>query len=361
MATIKEVARLAGVSVATVSNVLNEPERVKPALQARVIQAIEHLGYIPNQAARSLRKRSTNLIGLIVADITNPFFTDLTEAIEEEATSHGYSVLLCNSNEILEREARHIQVLRSQRIDGLILAATGEHSRDRAALLSSLKAPVVLVDRTMDDLGYDTVVLNNQDAAFRAVTYLLELGHQRIAIINGPSHLRTAAGRLQGYREALLSRGIAINDRLIWQASFRERDAYDITLKLFNEGAAPTAIFAANNLMMIGLVRALSDMGLRCPDDISVISVDDFPWASSFTPRLTTLAQPVQTMGKTAVELLLGRIRRSLPEEAQQVVLEAELVLRESCVSWSAPKQHKGVTRHITTKYVKNRRSASDK
>jgi LacI family transcriptional regulator len=335
MATIRDVARLAGVSMATVSNVLNDPERVKPVLQSRVMQAVKALGYAPNQAARSLRKRSTNLIGLIVADITNPFFTDLVEAMEEGATERGYSVLLCNSNEMLEREERHIQVLRSQRIDGLILAATGEPSKNRTSLLSSLGVPIVLVDRAMDDLGYDTVVLDNRAAAFAAVSHLLSLGHRRIGIINGPSHLRTASDRLQGYREALLSQGIPIEYELVWEASFRERDAYEVTMRLLKDEPSPTAIFAANNLIMIGLTRALAESGLRCPEDISVIGVDDFPWANAFRPRLSTVAQPVHAMGRAALGLLLDRIEGIGSGPVQHITMAAELRLRESCLDFA--------------------------
>ena len=191
MATIRDVARLASVSVATVSNVLNNTAKVSPELLARVRAAVDKLGYSPDAAARSLRRRSSGLLGLIVADITNPFFSELFEAIELAAAARGFSVILCNSNEITEREEAHLRMLRSQRIDGLILAPTGTVSMNRAALLAALEMPVVLVDRAMEGLGYDTVVLNNHRAAYEATSYAIGCGHRRIALINGPKAVRT--------------------------------------------------------------------------------------------------------------------------------------------------------------------------
>ena len=215
MATIRDVAQLAGVSVATVSNALNNPARVSPELLTRVRAAVDKLGYAPDAAARSLRKRSSGLLGLIVADITNPFFSELFEAIELAAAARGFSVILCNSNEITEREETHLRMLRSQRIDGLILAPTGTASMNRAALLAALEMPVVLVDRAMEGLGYDAVVLNNHRAAYEATSYAIGCGHRRIALINGPNTVRTAADRLQGYRESLLAAGLALDPALV--------------------------------------------------------------------------------------------------------------------------------------------------
>ena len=194
MATIRDVARLANVSVATVSNALNNAERVSPELLARVRAAVDKLGYAPDAAARSLRKGASRLIGLIVGDITNPFFADLFEAVEDAAAARGYLVLLLNSNERVEREEAHLRMLRSQRIDGLILAPTGAVSMNRAALLAALEIPVVLVDRAMDGLGYDAVVLDNHSAGHAATSYILGHGHRRIGLINGPEVVRTAAG-----------------------------------------------------------------------------------------------------------------------------------------------------------------------
>lgn len=333
MATIRDVARLAGVSVATVSNVVNEPERVSAALRDRVEKAISALNYAPRAAARSLRKQSSGLIGLIVADITNPFFTELVRAIEVVASARGYSVLLCNSDEDAGREARALELLRSQWVDGIILAATGTPSAGRGELLSRLRVPVVLVDRGLDGLGFDSVVLDNRLAALQATAHLLALGHRRIGLISGPSGLSTGADRQAGYREALLAQGLTPDPDLVREAGFREDQGYQTTIELMGLAAPPTALFAANNLMAIGMMRALTALGLDCPRDVSVISIDDFPWADVFRPRLTTVSQPVRAMGELAMRLVTGRIGGGRSGPGQTHVLASHLEVRDSCAS----------------------------
>ena len=333
VSTIRDVARLAQVSMATVSNAINDPDRVSPELRARVLKAVEALNYAPRAAARSLRKRSSGHLGLIVADITNPFFTELVQAIEGVASQRGYSVLLCNSNEDPNREERHLQVLRSQWIDGLILAMTGGASHGRARLLTQMSVPVVLADRALEGLGFDAVVLDNRLAAQQATEHLLQHGHRRIGLISGPAGVSTGAERLSGYRETLLANGVGFDAGMVREAGFREQQAYDATIDLLHLPNPPTALFAANNLMAIGMMRALSDRGLSCPEDISVISIDDFAWADVFRPRLTTVAQPVRAMGELAVRLLLDRIGGRSGSEGSVHVLKPHLVPRDSCAA----------------------------
>ena len=333
MATIRDVARLANVSVATVSNALNNAERVSPELLARVRAAVDKLGYAPDAAARSLRKGASRLIGLIVGDITNPFFADLFEAVEDAAAARGYLVLLLNSNERVEREEAHLRMLRSQRIDGLILAPTGAVSMNRAALLAALEIPVVLVDRAMDGLGYDAVVLDNHSAGHAATSYILGHGHRRIGLINGPEVVRTAADRLQGYREALIGAGIGFDPALVRDAAFQEQAAYDAAVDLIGGAEPPTAILAANNKMTIGALRALADLKLSCPGDVSIVGIDDLPWAEAVTPRLTMVAQPVRAMGEAALERVVERIAGSLVTPATTRVMAPRLVARNSCAA----------------------------
>jgi LacI family transcriptional regulator len=330
MATIRDVARLAGVSVTTVSNALNTPGRVSPTLSARVHAAVEKLGYAPHAAARSLRKRASSLIGMVVADITNPFFSELFEAVENAAAMRGYSMLLCNSGEAFAREEQHLAMLRAQRIDGLILAPTGAIAVNRASILASLDVPVVLVDRGMVELGYDAVVLDNRRAGELATAHLLAAGHRRIGLINGPEILRTAADRLQGYREKLLAAGIPFDPDLVLDGRYRETEAYAATLRLLTASNPPTALFATNNVMTIGVMRAIADAGLSCPRDISVVGIDDFPWAGAFTPRLTTVAQPVADMGREVLDMLIGRMTGARNGPGETRVLSPSLILRES-------------------------------
>ena len=334
-ATIHDVARLAAVSVATVSNVLNEARPVAAATRARVVKAVAALGYMPHAAARSMRGRGSGLIGLIVADITNPFFTSLVQSVERAANDSGYAVLLCNSDEEPAREQQHLQLLRAQRVDGIILAATGHASSERAAALGQLQAPVVLVDRGSAEFGRDAVLLDNRRAALEAVRHIIGFGHRRIAMLSGPASVSTAAERVGGYREALLEGGLAYDERWVRDTGYREERAYDAACEMLRTAGRPTAIFAANNLIAIGVMRAIADLRLRCPEDVSVVSIDDFAWANAFRPRMTTVAQPVAAMGESAVRMLLGRIDRSaqaLPPRTE--IMAPMLVVRDSC---SAP------------------------
>lgn len=331
MATIRDVARLANVSIATVSNALNNAERVSPELLERVQAAMGKLNYAPHAGARSLRKRSSGLLGLIVGDITNPFFSDLFEAIEDAAAARGYLVLLCNSSEQSDREEAHLRMLRSQRIDGLLLAPSGAASMNRASLLAQLEVPVVLIDRAMDGLGYDAVVLDNHRAGFDATTHLISRGHRRIALVNGPEILRTAADRMQGYREALLAKSLPFDPALVVDAGFQERPAFEALPELLDLPEPPTAVFATNNLMTIGVVKALAARGLACPDDISLVCIDDMPWADAVEPRLTALAQPVRDIGEAAFAVLAERIAGTRLGPGATIVMPPRLVVRRSC------------------------------
>lgn len=329
--TIRDVARLASVSTATVSNVLNGSRKVAAGTRERVQKAVEALGYSPHPAARSMRGGASGLLGLIVADIINPFFTELVHWVERAAHASAYSVLLCNSDEDLDRERQYLQLLRAQRVDGIILAATGHSSRERAAALGRLRVPVVLVDRGFEEFGLDAVILDNHGAALLAMRHLLGFGHRRIAMIGGPLTLSTGAQRLAGYRESLVEAGVRYDPRWVRDAGFREQPAYDAARELLALPERPTAMFAANNLIAIGIMRAITGAGLRCPEDVSIVSIDDFAWANAFRPRLTTVAQPVAEMGQTAMRLLLGRLDGSATGAARTEVMAPALVVRDSC------------------------------
>lgn len=329
--TISDVARLAAVSTATVSNVVNGSAKVAPATRERVLKTIDALGYAPHPAARHMRGGSSHLLGLIVADIMNPFFTELVHCVERAANASGYSVLLCNSDEDLQREQQHLKLLRSQRVDGILLAATGHSSKERAFALGRLQVPVVLVDRGFEEFGLDAVVLDNRRAALDAVRHLLGYGHRRIAMVGGPLTLNTGAQRLAGYREGLLEAGLRYDARLVRDAAFREQPAYEAARTLLAARDRPTAILAANTLIAIGVMRAITDSNLRCPEDVSVVGIDDSPWVNAFRPRLTTVAQPVKAMAETAVRLLLERLQGGAAGSIHTEVMTPTLMVRDSC------------------------------
>jgi LacI family transcriptional regulator len=334
MATMKDVARLAGVSIATVSATVNGTAFVSPELRERVTGAIHQLGYAPDGVARSLKKGRTQLIGLIVADITNPFFTALTHVIEAAMQDAGYSVLLCDTDEDFEKERNYLRILQTHRVDGIILAPTGMGDAYQSLKALSERLPLVLVDRALPDLGLDAATVDSYAGAFEATAHLLDLGHRKVATITGPSHLAPARDRLRGFRAALEGRGIAVRPDFIRSGSFREEEAMAAAQDLLSGTDRPSAIFAANNHMMIGVMRAITQLGLGCPKDVSVVGIDDFPWANAFTPRLTVVRQPVAEIGRAAVRMLLARIAGQSERPAHEI-LRPSLVIRDSCAPFS--------------------------
>jgi LacI family transcriptional regulator len=331
MPTIKDVARAAGVSVATVSAVANGTKYVSEELARRVRHAIDATGYQPHGVARSLKNGRTQTLGLIVTDITNPFFTSVARSVEDAAHLAGYAVLLCNSDEDVDKERLYLQLMGRRRVDGLIWAPAGD-IRSYRDLRSDQRAPTILLDRRIDGMPMDAVVVDNVRATREAIEHLIGLGHRRIALITGLPHLSTSRERLQGYREAMIGHGLRPSPRLIVQGDFRSGSAHDAALGVLRMVPRPTAVFASNNLMALGLLRAIRELGLRCPEEMSVAAFDDFEEASLFTPGLTTVAQPTTAIGAKAVEMVLKRIGRRDERHAPEVAtMEAVLHLRGSC------------------------------
>jgi len=331
LATMTDVARLARTSVATVSAIVNGSARVSPALAARVRAAIAEVGYRPDGIARSLKKGSTQTIGLLVTDITNPFFTAVVHSVEDAAQAGGYSVFLCNSDEDVAEERTYLDLLLTRRVDGLILVPTGK-AADYAGFALAPRAPVVFIDRVIPGVPVDTVTVDNLRASQAAIEYLLRLGHRRIGIVTGLPHLSTSAERLKGYRRALRKAGIAVDPELVRQGDFRQEGAFQAAQSLLALRSRPTAIFASNNLMAIGTMLAVRAAGLSCPEDVSLACFDDFDWAGVFHPRLTVLRQPTAEIGLRAMALLLERLRGAKNGAApHHIALKAELVVRDSC------------------------------
>ena len=332
MATIRDVARLAGVSTATVSATLNKTSFVSPGLQERVEHAVRTLGYAPSAVARSLKTGVTKLLGLIIADVMNPFFTELVHVIGESAQERGYRLILCHSDQDVEKELDFLRVLRAQRVDGIILAPSGTAADYRRADLRHYAIPIVLLDRDVPIFDTDAVVLDNRAAVHEAIDHILACGHRRIAIIAGPAMISTGAERVAGYRTALAAAGIEPDPAYIRHGTFRQDEAYAAVSELMRLPSPPTALFIANNQMAIGAMRAIDDMGLACPRDVSVVGMDDLRWMTAFRPRLTVVRQPVREMGLTALQLMLDRLAaKGAAIEPRRVVLRSNLVIRESC------------------------------
>lgn len=325
-----DVAAKAGVSVATVSAAVNGTAAVSKELRERIENAIRAIGYKRNAVARSLKMGTTKTIGLVVADITNPFFTDVVAVTQDVLHRAGYAVMLCCTDENPLLQEEQISLLLDRMVDGLIIAPTGD-DENLQRLVAKASIPVVLIDRLCHDLEADAVVLDNHHAVMSATKYIIDLGHSDIGYISGTLDTSTGRDRLAGYRAALEAAGIGYRDDLVRLGNFREKDVYTATMQLLAKPDRPSAIFAANNLMVIGVMKAIRDRGLHCPGDISVASFDDFPWADVFQPNLTTIAQPVQAIGEQAAELILERIRGRVPRDPLRIVLKGRLMIRESC------------------------------
>jgi len=329
MATMKDVARAAGVSIYTVSATLSGAAYVSPELQARVNKAIEKLDYQRNSMASGLKRGTSSLIGLIVSDVTNPFFTELVECIQNKARQAGYSVLLGISGHEVERETELLRLMGSHQAAGTILCPAGNESDYQDGRLSMRRLKIVAIDNAASGLGVDTVALDNRRAAAVAVEHLLALGHREIATVAGLAYQYVGQQRLHGYRETLESQGIEVRSDFIGHGNFRVEDAYRACKRLLDLPRPPTALFVANNLMLIGVMRALSETGVNVPRDMSVASIDDFPWASAFQPALTVVRQPIADMASTAFELLVKRLE-GVEREPMHRVFTPELVVRQS-------------------------------
>ena len=330
MATIHDVARTAEVSATTVSHVLNDSRHVSDDLRARVLSAIETLGYTPNRLAAGLRRKQTSTIGLVVPDNTNPFFAAVARAIEDASFEQGFSVILCNSDGDAAKEKFYINVLLEQRVDGTVLVAANSSADLLAPLLDS-GMPLVLIDRDLPNATtmVDKVLSDNLGGGLQAVQHLLALGHRRIACVTGPSHVSPSANRVTGYRQALTDAGIALDEDLIVRGHFDFVSGFAATQRLLDLTAPPTAIFACNDLMAVGALSALVERGRRVPDDISLVGFDDIPLASYTNPRLTTVAQDQRALGAVATELLLARVK-DRQRLAQVHICPTSLVLRAS-------------------------------
>ena len=328
MPTIKDVARQVGVSTATVSHVINRTRFVSEELRQSVLDAIHALNYQPNAIARSLVKRKTHTIGIIITDILNPFYTAIVRGIEDVTYKSGYSVMLCNTDEDPEKEILYIQMLLEKRIDGLVISTAfqdGIHP-----LLSRLKGiPLVTTVRKIRGLSSDAVLGDNRGGAYQAIDHLIRLGHRRIGIISGPTGLSSGAERLEGYKKALEDHRIPMEDQWVKIGDFKRESGYSLTKEMFQRDPLPTALFVFNNQMALGALQALNELKIRIPKDISFISFDDMEWYSFLDPSLTAVEHSPYLIGKTAGEMLLQRIGKKR-KNPKKVILPSHLIIRAS-------------------------------
>jgi LacI family transcriptional regulator len=330
--TINDVAKRAGVSPVTVSRVLNDAPNVNAATREKVTRAIAELGYVPNVVARSLRSRRTRTLALILPDITNPFWPTVARGVEDAAQKGGYTVLLCNSDENADKQARYLEVVVSQQVDGVIIAPCDSDST-HLALLRGHRIATVVVDRRIDDWDVDTVRGDSIGGAHALVRHLIELGHKRIAMLTGPENTSTSQDRVAGYEAALNRAGIPVDEDLIRYGEYREAAGHEMMLALLRGHPEITAVFAANNAIAVGAVEAIGERGLRVPQDIALVCFDDLSSASQLFPFLTVAEQPAYQIGFEAAQLLLNSLSAEAPLAPRHIMLPTRLIVRQSCGS----------------------------
>jgi LacI family transcriptional regulator len=326
--TIRDVASAAGVSPATVSRVLNLKEDVNADMRRRVLAAVTELGYRRNGPARSLRTRAAMVLGLIISDITNPFFTALVRGVEDCAQLAGYSVVLANADEDVAKEARYLEVAAAEQMAGVLLSPASSKMTSVDALMER-GIPVVTIDRRLPSAAVDSVTVNNRQAALEAAQHLIRQGCRRVGFVAGPVQTTTGSGRLAGYRAALRAAGRAHDPALTAYADFRTEGGYAATLQLLRLPKPPDGLLIANNLMTVGAMQAIAEAGLAVPDEIAVVGFDDVNWATALRPPLSVVTQPTYEIGKVATEMLLRRIGGE-DFAPRRVVLKATLVQRGS-------------------------------
>lgn len=328
MVTIKDIAKRARVSVGTVSNVLNSTATVREDTKNRVLQAIKELNYEPSRIARSLASRKTKTLGFIIPDIANPFFPEMARGAEDYAVRKGYHVYLCNSDNDPKKEIEYVRDLTGRWVDGIIIV-TSDSTTEQISELRRISTPLVAADREIEDLETDTVIASNMKGAYEATRYLLELGHRNIAFICGPPITKTAQKRHEGYKKALDETGL-YNPRLVSYGSYDMDTGIIMTKKLLKDELTLTAVFAGNDMIALGVIRAIEEEGLSVPEDISVIGFDDIYISALIKPRLTTVRQPIYEVGKEAATILIDRIEGKLPPDRIKKVLPCEFVIRDS-------------------------------
>lgn len=330
MATIKDVAKRAGVAISTVSAVINRSAPVSEDAIERVEKAIAEIGYIPHGAAQSLRSGQSRLIGLIVPDITNAHFAAVAKVVESVCLSAGYMAAVYSTSEDFDRESQILGMMRQHRVAGLIIIPTRSDLQHGKRLGAEIHAPTVLLDSFIEGLPYDVVKLDNVEAGRMATGYLLDLGHRRIAVTTGRENIATGEDRLAGYVAAHEERGISIDASLRMPGRFRQDDAYASTLAVMRRPDRPTAIFSISNMTTLGVLQALRELKLSVPQDVSIVGIDDFEFAEILNPPPTVVAAPVAEMAKAAINELLAEIGQKTRPTGRLQVFEPKLIERES-------------------------------
>ena len=330
MATMKDVARLADVSVTTVSHVINETRYVSPELTERVNRAIKELDYHPDPIAQGLSKGKSQTLALLVSDIVNPFFPQVARGVEDCVREHEFSLILSNTDENAKQEKQNLSLLESKRVDGFIISPTGSGKENIEPFLEK-GTPIVCIDRELNGVDVDQVFSNNREGGYKATQHLIDRGHENIGIILELTEIESFAQRLEGYKDALKDNGIEINEDYIKKSGLEVEGAYASTESLLNNHPEITAIFSTNDLMTEGVLSYFKNKRVECPEEIALVGFDDPEWAASFNPSITSIAQQPYEMGYQAAQLLFERIdSKEENRHPRKIELTTELRERES-------------------------------
>lgn len=329
--SMKDVARAAGVSVGTVSNVLNRPEAVAEDTRARVQAAIAELGYVRNDSARQLRAGRSRNVAIVVLDVANPFFTDVVRGAEPLVDSAGGVVTVCDSGEDLAREQRHLEILEEQRVLGLLITPVDESSAERLARLTAHDIPVILVDRGAGRYPHCSVAVDDVHGGRLAARHLVELGHTSIAFFGGPPTIPQVADRLAGCREVCEEAGVRLDTYA--SASLNAEGGRASVDQMLAMSEAPTAIFCANDLLALGALQGLTMRGVKVPEECAIVGYDDIDFAAAAAVPLSSIRQPRAQLGRTAAQLLFDEVAEGGNHTHRNVVFQPELVARASTVA----------------------------
>jgi DNA-binding LacI/PurR family transcriptional regulator len=330
MANMKQIADMAGVSLGTVSHVLNDSARVREPLRRRVLEAVEALGYQPSQLARGLRRDKTNMFGMVIPDVTNPFFPAVVRGAEDVAFSNGYRLVLCNTDNDHAKELAHLNELRTYLPSGLIvIPSTFSDLTAQAEQYRRAGTAVVCIDRLPKRWNGDSVTVANEQGAYSAIRHLVQIGHRRLAAITGPLHLTNARQRIAGFRRALIESKLTIAPEYIQETNFDRAGGYTKARLILKLLPRPTAIFAGNDMIALGVIQAIRELGLHCPGDVSVMGFDDLDFAELISPSLSSVYQSGYQLGASAARILLDRLGGD-NGRPKHLVLETQLKIRES-------------------------------
>lgn len=332
MTTIYDIAKKADVSPMTVSRVINNKGNISEKTRKKVEAVIKELNYIPNSAAQSLNIKKTKLLSLIITDITNPFFTKVARGATDKANQMGYQLILCNTDENYEKESDYINALISKRVDGVIIAPTGDPSIKNLKKLIKNRIPFTLIDRQIEDVSCDRVLGDNYEGTKLLLQHLIDYGHQRIAMVHGPLTISTSKERYQAYIETLKINDLNIDSSFLVQTHYKQEKQWNGIDYLVNLPSAdrPTAIFAANNFIAIKLIKSLREKRIKVPEEIAVVCFDDLELFSDLDPFLTVSSQPAYDFGYIGTQLVIERVEDVSPTDYRTINLKPELVIRKS-------------------------------